>query len=463
MCRGFRLDLNMTVYDIPPEPAACTVYEIVESFRWSLLPSRPTPTHARAAKQTSRVASIFIHYMSGVAEPPVHLLYLASQPRFAEWLGKLRRSLAPTTVAGYLHNSLLFIIFLKRMRPTGMELTQYQLKSIKLRLKMDKRHMREELADHRRGHLEAKTARLLSAAEMRQYLAAAKLKIPASLQVMEEDPKWSLQVNRCIGLLVGYLTCLSGVRKGCFLYMSNVDVLGAVLAGGDDDGARVLTLGRHKTQRVNGTATMLLTQEEHGWLLAYGRLRPLMAGYSPGVNTFFFNTTGQPMERMTRHVTAAFSTLTHREGVTLTGIRTAVATLSARRLTVDQQTELGRAMGHSLPTRDRWYVVLGNGLELRANRAMLEEAMAPPAEAQDHRITPMPTRRTTAARPAEAQDHRITPMPTTTARPAEAQDTFHRTTAEDTSEDTSAPPPTKRRKRRTYRGPLRRSKRNKSR
>ena len=358
----------------------------MEDFRLYHLPSVPDPTQSRAAWERARYAMAFVTYMADREQPPeAHLIYLACRARFTAWFTKLHAALAPTTVANYILACVRFVKFLRAARPHGMRLTQEQMETILRRLENERDSMTTELAEHRHKVLDSKSDRVLSAADLRKFTTTARKKIPLALDVLRGDPGWGHAVNRCVGLLVAYLTTLSGLRKGCFMFMSSTDVREARLAAGAEDGARVLFLGRHKTQRVYGPAKMLLSQREHGWLLTFDRLRRHMSGYSDEVETFFFNSRGKPLDKMTSHVRGAYLNICHRAGVTPTAIRTAVATLSSQRLTLEQQSILGRGMGHSLRTRDRFYVALEDGNELRHKRALFEKAMEP--ESQHERLS----------------------------------------------------------------------------
>ena len=393
--------------DPPPEPVAppaivsssssAALEELLEDFRCYQLPSSPQPSQSRAAGERARHARKFCLYMaSGVHPPPGHLAYLKDWARFGAWFQQLNRSFAPTTIANYVINCVRFMTYLKEMRPPGLGLTTYEVEQVIHKLHVEREAMKEPLAEHRFRVLNAKSERLIGGPEMLKFMAAARRLIPAALAALRENPAWDRAATSCVGLMVAYLATLSGLRKGCFLFMSAADVTEAPAAPGADDGARVLTLGRHKTQRVYGPAKMLLNKEEHGWLLQYARLRPHMPGFSEQTDTMFFNNKGRPMEKLGSHVKRAYLKVTNRAGVTMTAIRSAVATLAARRLSVDEQSTLGRSMGHSLQTRDRFYVALEDGCQLRAKRSLFEKALDPPDDEA-------PEQEPTADPPAEQQ------------------------------------------------------------
>ena len=82
----------------------------------------------------------------------------------------------------------------------------------------------------------------------------------------------------------------------------------------------------HKTAATFGRAKIPLNAAEFQLLLDFDRLSPLLPGYPPAEQHFFFNSAGGELKKLGEYVTEAWQEFGI-SGVTVTKIRTSISTL----------------------------------------------------------------------------------------------------------------------------------------
>lgn len=288
----------------------------------------------------------------------------------------LRLGLVPTTVNNHLIDYRRFLGYLKlSLLPADVVgLTASEIDLLANWVANEKSALSCKIREHRFNTLEKKTTNLLTGADLVKFLDAARDAIPASLKALATDPQRLLNVYGSAGLLAAYLLTYTGMRKSCIVGLETRDVVAASLVRGSSDGARILRLGKHKTSPVYGPSRTVITALEHRWLLDFVARRRLMRGYRPENKLVFFNTNGQPMEKITAHVRAAYHRLLGRRGVTPTALRTALATFAKRSMSTRDQVQRAQLMGQTVATRNTHYVAMEGPDELMQARNSLENA-----------------------------------------------------------------------------------------
>ena len=290
----------------------------------------------------------------------------------------LRLSLVPTTVNNHLMDYRRFLAYLKlSLLPADIVgLTASEIDLIANWVVNEKSALSPKIREHRFNTLEKKTTNLLTGADLVKFLDAAREAIPASLKALATDPRRLINVCHSAGLLAAYLLTYTGMRKSSIVGLQTRDVMTASLVRGSSDGARILRLGKHKTSPVYGPSRTVISAVEHAWLLDFVGRRRMMRGYQPENNFVFFNTNGQPMEKITVHVRAAYHRLLGRSGVTPTAVRTALATFAKRSMSTREQVQRARLMGQTVATRNNHYVAMESPDELMTARHALEKALS---------------------------------------------------------------------------------------
>ena len=345
---------------------------ILDNFTKHLLPTSPTPGKSKEAKQCRERVSRWCYWMCG--DRATHLEGLTRWETWARWIESLHLSLAPTTVSNHLIDYTRFLRYLKLGFPPAAGLSANEMDLIATWVVNERSSLRQKIREHRFTMLERKTASLVSGRELAKFIDNAREAIPASLRALASDPRRLANVTQSAGLLAAYMLSYTGTRKSCIVALETTDVLTAALVRGSNDGSRILRLGKHKTSSVYGPARMALSGAEYGWLMDFVGKRRMMRGYTPANKLVFFNTQGKPMEKITAHIRAAYARVIGRRGVTATSLRTAVATLSARTMSPDEQLHRARQMGQTCKTRNSHYVALESADELLSARWALERA-----------------------------------------------------------------------------------------
>ncbi|KAK1875453.1 Upstream activation factor subunit spp27 [Dissostichus eleginoides] len=200
-----------------------------------------------------------------------------------------------------------------------------------------------------------KDATIHSIKELQECRRLALVAIPKLLSRLEEQHTTTDQCN-LFGYVAAYLASLYGHRLGVFLNMTDVQVSQAV--HGPEKNDYLLKMEDHKTNESFGTAKMLLSDQEYGWLMDIIHLKT------------------NPDKNLTKYVKRVWSEM-HLEGeATFTSLRSAVATFARDRHGEDSQDRksMARLMCHDTATSDKFYTMDLTMEQARKGRLLFEEA-----------------------------------------------------------------------------------------
>ena len=361
------------------------IESLLGDFESDLLPSCPTDQRRKNIRQRAKHVEVFLRFMghdtsgTGAVQPPAHLSYISDRTRLTAWFQRLYKAWTPTTVSNYIQDVRRFIDYLKDRKPAGILVTFDNLDRLVRWLRLEREALGDHITAHRFKIMEQKSERMLTSSELNQHRTLAHNGIPQALSRIEDDPSSCAAVRDCVGLMASYFVSVSGLRRACFVNMTEADLNSAMPAGED---SKVVRLDHGKTRQTYGAARLNLTQEEYSWLLRFQAQRRHMTGFSADVRTMFFTSTGRAMEKMGCHVKRAYVRSINRSGVTITAIRSAVTTVADRALSLEQQATVSRSMGHSMITKNKYYAAHSTPDEVRETRLMLDRVItgsSPPA------------------------------------------------------------------------------------
>ncbi|KAJ4918477.1 hypothetical protein JOQ06_022059 [Pogonophryne albipinna] len=132
-------------------------------------------------------------------------------------------------------------------------------------------------------------------------------------------------------------------------------------------------MSNHKTSESFGTAKMLLSSGEYGWLLSLMKIKRDAGRKSTFV---FFNTTLKTTEKLTTYLQNAWEDMKLRGVPTFISLRSAVATFARDRHGEDSQARksMARLMCHDTLTADKHYAMDLNVQQAREGRLLFEQA-----------------------------------------------------------------------------------------
>ena len=161
------------------------------------------------------------------------------------------------------------------------------------------------------------------------------------------------------------------------------------------DDHRLISVPRHKTSHIHGSAVICCTQREFGWMKRYITLSSSLPGFrlagtmtiashfpgpiwsvfnsyfflfSKAPRTVFFTAGGRPVDNMSRYTTRQLAAVGFPQ-LTLHRLRHCIASRAWSRLEPGDRSLLARHMSHSISTQERYYVRLGAPeAHLRARR-----------------------------------------------------------------------------------------------
>ena len=347
--------------------------ETLEHFVRHQLPVSPSPGKTKEVRQCSARVRRWLCSMSGPGDFKIEKL--TEWDGWCSWMHSLKLSLRPTTICNHLMDYGRFLRFLQLEIPHASGLSKNQLALLNTWVSNERSALRPKVREHRFRVLEKKTAGLLTGRDISKFIAGAKEAIPQSLEALTSDPRRQANVTNAAGLLAAYILSYTGTRRSCVVGLDTTEVASAAVVPGPNGGSRIIQLGKHKTSPVYGPARVVLSAVEHRWLLDYMKLRRKMLGYKPECRSVFFNTKGHPMEKITSHVRHAYARVIGRAGVTAMALRDAVATISSRGMSPEDQVKRAAHMGQTVKTRDSHYVAFEPASELLKARQVFEKVL----------------------------------------------------------------------------------------
>ncbi|XP_078022173.1 uncharacterized protein LOC144462275 [Epinephelus lanceolatus] len=168
---------------------------------------------------------------------------------------------------------------------------------------------------------------------------------------LEKHPEDRACLKEFFGLLGGYIIATTGHRKGVVINMTTKEVKAAEKT---KQGARIIRVGQHKTQRYFGEAAVPLKPSEYSWLQRYNLLRNRIEG-GKEASTFFHTTSGGILLKLSEYFKEAWEGMGLGTAPTFNMLRSSVATYAKRQLGHKTYQKVATFMCHDANTAKRFY------------------------------------------------------------------------------------------------------------
>ncbi|XP_034082122.1 uncharacterized protein LOC117552651 isoform X4 [Gymnodraco acuticeps] len=299
------------------------------------------------------------------------LQFLCDVDRLREWVKSLRGSkLALSTTLNYLKNVRQFLRFIQEMPPPSSSINKNDLKRVIKELTASIKSWNRPVVLHQLRVKEKKDAALHSIKDLQECRRLALVAIPKVISKLEKHHT-TTDRNKLFGLVLAYLASLYGHQAGVFLNLTDEQVSKAVYGPKEND--YLIKVEEQKTNESFGTATMLLTDQEYGWLSFIISLKKKWAKGGEEVSKFlFFNTTFSQDMNLNNYLKSAWSNMQLSGEATFTSLRSAVETFARDRHGEHSQKwkKMARLMCHDTKTSDTYYTME----QTRKGRQLFEEA-----------------------------------------------------------------------------------------
>ncbi|KAJ4919178.1 hypothetical protein JOQ06_022164 [Pogonophryne albipinna] len=304
---------------------------------------------------------------SGLAK----MQFMGDQNRIRGWVKYLTKNgMALTTTLHYLKNVRQFFEYLKETPPKNSCLSQLDLLKVIREVKMSISSWNRPVVLHQMKIKGQKDAAMHTIKEHQDCRKLALVAIPKLISKLESDFSHG-NLWKLYGYVTAYLASLYGHRLGVFMNMTDVEVSQAVHGPEKDD--YLIKMSNHKTSESFGTAKMLLSSGEYGWLLSLMKLKRDAGKKSTFV---FCNTTLKTTEKLTTYLQNAWSDMKLKGVPTFISLRSAVATFARDRHGEDSQARksMARLMCRDTLTADKHYAMDLNVQQAREGRLLFEQA-----------------------------------------------------------------------------------------
>ncbi|KAI4800294.1 hypothetical protein KUCAC02_013339 [Chaenocephalus aceratus] len=367
-----RLDVDRASEGFPDYVAAFNV--LLEDFR--KLQEGPDPSPKLLNNVQSKLHRIkqFIGWMSHGKTRLGRLECLCDVDRVRKWVKYQRASkMALTTTLHYLKNVRQFLVYIQEIPPAASHIKKGDLKRVIRELTASIRSWSRPVVIHQLKVKEKKDETMHSIKDLRKCRRLALVAIPKVIAKLEEEHT-TLDRNKLSGYVLAYLASFYGHRLGVFLNLTDEQVSKAV--HGVEENDYLIKVENHKTNESYGTAKMLLTDREYGWLLFIMRIKQELAKGGEVSRFVFFNTTFFQDKNLTKYLKSAWSEMQLRGQATFTSLRGAVATFARNRHGEYSQDrkKMAQLMCHSTKTADKYYTMDMTMEQARRGRQLFEQA-----------------------------------------------------------------------------------------
>ncbi|KAJ4936740.1 hypothetical protein JOQ06_001326 [Pogonophryne albipinna] len=286
------------------------------------------------------------------------LQFLCDVDRLRGWVKSLRESkMALTTTLHYLRHVRQFLSFIQEMPPPSSSINKNDLKRVIKELTASIKSWNRPVVLHQLRVKEKKDAALHSIKDLQECRRLALVAIPKVISKLEKHHT-TADRNKLFGLVLAYLASLYGHQAGVFLNLTDEQVSKAVYGPKGND--YLIKVEEHKTNESFGTAKMLLTDQEYGWLSFIISLKKKWAKGGEEVSKFlFFNTTFSQDMNLNKYLKSAWSNMQLSGEATFTSLRSAVETFARDRHGEHSQKwkKMARLMCHDTKTSDKYYAM----------------------------------------------------------------------------------------------------------
>ncbi|KAG7460028.1 hypothetical protein MATL_G00216780 [Megalops atlanticus] len=339
--------------DEAPSPPSAFEQVLEDYTQYCCGLSREPEALDNASQQAARVRE-WLHFISSShGTPSAKMRFLANVHLTGKWLEKLSQSnYSRLTMRAYIDAAVNFLTYLEEMSPPKVKLPAAARRTLCGIFRVAKEGLTPDITLSRQEQKAKKSDRILSREDMRTFLFAAKEKIPRLLAKLRRHPKNRDVFADTVGFLLGYMYMLTGHRKEVLINMTTKDFN---QCKSDPRGVYLVSITWHKTSAKFGRASLLLRKDELEWFIKFSAVRSSLPGYGEKPKTFFFNSSGHPLNRVRDYIVKVWSSL-HLPGTpTVTLIRSSLATLVSD-LPENKRQQVARATCHDVATAERFYV-----------------------------------------------------------------------------------------------------------
>ncbi|KAL7398836.1 hypothetical protein ABVT39_015968 [Epinephelus coioides] len=311
----------------PPSKAPRYV-RLVEEFRGHTEGANPSRKTSENAKQRAKHVRDFLEYMAGSSIPNIGLLFLSNHARIRGFVADLQeKGFKPPTQRNYLMDAVSFMKYISNMAPPSVRLGTKKINAILVELRARIRDIGRDVVGHQLSVRRSKSVDL------------------------EKHPEDRACLKEFFGLLGGYIIATTGHRKGVVINMTTKEVKAAEKT---KQGARIIRVGQHKSQRYFGEAAVPLKPSEYSWLQRYNLLRNRIEG-GKEASTFFHTTSGGILLKLSEYFKEAWEGMGLGTAPTFNMLRSSVATYAKRQLGHKTYQKVATFMCHDANTAKRFY------------------------------------------------------------------------------------------------------------
>ncbi|KAF5880176.1 uncharacterized protein DAT39_023322, partial [Clarias magur] len=325
---------------------------LVGDFRGHIEGANPTRKGRENAKQRASHVIHFLEFMADPAIPNADLLFLSDHGRVRAFVAHLQeRQFKPTTQKIYLLDAVAFLKYISNMSPPSVRLGTKRINALMVELRARLRDIGRDVVGHQLKVRRSKSDRLVDASKHNLFIEAAPEHIAAALDELEKRPTNRSALRLFFGFLAGYIIAITGHRKGVVINMTTEEVQTAEKA---KDGARIIRVEQHKTQRYFGQAAVPLKSDEYAWFERYIELREYVDGGSEA-STFFHSSSGGVLLKLGEYFKEAWEGIDLGVAPSFNMLRSSVATYAKRQLGSKTYKKVATFMCHDEHTAKRFY------------------------------------------------------------------------------------------------------------
>ncbi|XP_019211339.1 uncharacterized protein LOC102079580 isoform X3 [Oreochromis niloticus] len=346
---------------------------LVEEFRAHAEGVNPSRKIHENARQRATHVIQFLEFMADPAIPNTDLLFLRNHGKVRDFLAHLQaKGFKPTTQRAYLMDAIAFMKYILNMSPPQVRLGNKRINALLVELRARNRDVGREVVVHQLNVRRSKSKRLVKAEKHALFIEEAPQKIAAALDDLEKQPQNRTILKLFFGLLGGYLIAITGHRKGVVINMTTEEV---EMAEKTKQGARIIRVKQHKTQRYHGEAAVPLYKNEYTWLQRYNHIREYIEGGSEA-STFFHSSSGGVLHRLPEFFKAAWEMMNLGIVPTFNMIRSSCSTYAKRQLGRKSYDRVATFMCHDAVTAKRFYQAEDPAEDTLQSRALTTHAIA---------------------------------------------------------------------------------------
>ncbi|XP_039525903.1 uncharacterized protein LOC120478182 [Pimephales promelas] len=320
--------------------------EIVEEYRRHREgPDPGTKLKENVGCQVYRIKK-FLAAMARGKQNLADFRFLDDTARIHGWVSSLRRAkMTVTTIQHYVLNVGCFMRFLSETPPQSCRLTKKALVGL-----------RREMGALRKSM------------KCRELAAKA---IPDLLTLLENEPTQKT-LWRLYGHFAALLASVYGHRGGVLQNITMQEVLGARKSTSEK--AYLINVANHKTNMAFGSAQIVLTEEEFGWVNRLLRVKDELPG-GASAKFLFFTSTPNPCKNLNSYFQEAWMSMGLPGCPTFTDVRTSIASHIKFTHSNDDRVKLSKFMCHDTRTADKFYVANLTPQQAMEHRRLFDTAL----------------------------------------------------------------------------------------